>query len=875
MSDLYTLVVPQHCDADGNPFGSARLRFYEPDTTTPKAVYTDPLLQDPSHQWPDPLLLDSAGQAPGSAGIYYGVGEYDVVLENRSDIEPIPDGTWGTVWGPIRVQGKPDGESSFNLNATVATVADLRLLSAGQYNLVHVLGYFNAGDGGGGWMIWQSASTATDDGGRYFQPSSAPATGRWERIITGPSLDVRAYGVFGGVGVVDGQLTNARTEMINNSKLSQMHFPGQQAAYELSAGSYVLGGSGPSGTRFGIYIHSDAVFAGTGALTLTIRNPAYISSKTLVKGTNCTLVIEDPQVTPNPRWYGATEDYDATSYINQCTANCPGDQLWDWNNVVVNGAVTVSGKIHLTGYNTKITLAGQITCETLVINDPRANQSPALQGSADYSIRPTNGIIKPIWWGGGEAGLLKAVTCANNYYYGTTYTIIDVDYAVTLNTSVSLTGNCTLRCHTGKIVLAGGVSLSAYVDFGNAVLTVPSNSQFYSNTRVIYYRWFNGDTYYDRYRAALASAAFVQGIVDFEKANLGDIGNCELDGVSDITIRNAFFQAESGTRLYILNGNRVKIENCIFQGAGDGTADVNLRLYNCLDTTIENCTFRDLIETATLTADRCYNIKLDSGCSRTTIRNTQIQLPATPARPFLMHSSVNQTLIENCYIGTYGVNATRDTSWEFEGYNSIMRNTKIEWLSSGNFDCTVEFQSTNTTALGWTLDSNDIYSDTSDFVMYLDDDGVQHTVTNNSSNRNLLLRPTASGLTYRSRISDNRFNTIDVSGSAYTTSTGYCRNNRFASGSGVTTHTGGKFNGTVTVANVGTYTALPAITSPSFQFGTVIKQANIATSVVSGAAVIVPSFTGLWSGMAFYVAALSGISATYEINYTSSNSEAI
>jgi predicted RNA-binding protein YlqC (UPF0109 family) len=69
-----------------------------------------------------------------------------------------------------------------------------------------LLGYRAKGDGGGGNLYWDSASTATHNGGTIIQPAGG-GTGRWFRIYD-RSLDVKWFGATGG-GVFgkDGAIT--------------------------------------------------------------------------------------------------------------------------------------------------------------------------------------------------------------------------------------------------------------------------------------------------------------------------------------------------------------------------------------------------------------------------------------------------------------------------------------------------------------------------------------------------------------------------------------------------------------------------------------------------------------------------------------------
>jgi len=85
-------------------------------------------------------------------------------------------------------------------NDVVETINDLRSLAMPPVTLsrsVTVLGYWAAGDGGGGLFAWVLGITDSDDGGTIFATTitGAPA-GRWRRIYSGP-LDVRWFGAVG------------------------------------------------------------------------------------------------------------------------------------------------------------------------------------------------------------------------------------------------------------------------------------------------------------------------------------------------------------------------------------------------------------------------------------------------------------------------------------------------------------------------------------------------------------------------------------------------------------------------------------------------------------------------------------------------------
>lgn len=82
----------------------------------------------------------------------------------------------------------------------VDTIAALKALTV-TYNSVLVLGYYAAGDGGGGVFRWNSGDASADNLGTIIIPNSAPGTGRWNRLSDG-NVSVKWFGAKGD-GVAD------------------------------------------------------------------------------------------------------------------------------------------------------------------------------------------------------------------------------------------------------------------------------------------------------------------------------------------------------------------------------------------------------------------------------------------------------------------------------------------------------------------------------------------------------------------------------------------------------------------------------------------------------------------------------------------------
>lgn len=89
----------------------------------------------------------------------------------------------------------PDARLSFVPQAPVATISALKALAAGAYTSVNVLGYYAAGDNGGGTFLWNGASAAADNGGTVIAPNTG--SGRWIRQVANGVYMPRMFGARG------------------------------------------------------------------------------------------------------------------------------------------------------------------------------------------------------------------------------------------------------------------------------------------------------------------------------------------------------------------------------------------------------------------------------------------------------------------------------------------------------------------------------------------------------------------------------------------------------------------------------------------------------------------------------------------------------
>lgn len=98
----------------------------------------------------------------------------------------------------------PSGETQTNVQSAlqaldIENIAALRLISGTEAQKVLLNGYYASGDGGGGEFYWDSASTATDNGGMIIK-ATAITTGRWIRL----DVALITPEMYGAVGDGDG-----------------------------------------------------------------------------------------------------------------------------------------------------------------------------------------------------------------------------------------------------------------------------------------------------------------------------------------------------------------------------------------------------------------------------------------------------------------------------------------------------------------------------------------------------------------------------------------------------------------------------------------------------------------------------------------------
>jgi hypothetical protein len=107
------------------------------------------------------------------------------------------------------------------------TIATMKALSPAVNSSVNVLGYYVAGDGGGGTFYWDASSTATDNGGTIIK--AAPTTGRWIRAYDDDGINVKWFGA--GLGVLADDAVAIQAAVTASEYFSGNAFDGYSGIY--------------------------------------------------------------------------------------------------------------------------------------------------------------------------------------------------------------------------------------------------------------------------------------------------------------------------------------------------------------------------------------------------------------------------------------------------------------------------------------------------------------------------------------------------------------------------------------------------------------------------------------------------------------------
>tara|TARA_R110000868_G_scaffold112527_2_gene302981 strand:+ start:9785 stop:12358 length:2574 start_codon:yes stop_codon:yes gene_type:complete len=292
---FYSSPRARFLDTNGDPLTFGRVSFYEAGTTTLKTIYTD---SENSIPTPNPFLLDAEGYVV-DGGVWMGAGKYKMKLEKALVIPPdiLEDGDFSELWTIDNIVGSTQLNSGELSTVVVGTISDLRGLTAGEYSLVYVAGYWEVNDGGGGWFNYDSNGFETDNGGTIISPNGSPQFGRYYRNLENWETSVQYFGATStATSVVDAYVQNCLTWCLANAQT--MVFPSDE---------YTFGATQTYQGDLTIRIKENAVFNGEIPIELHLE-PQNLEVEGVTNHLGTDLVLYLAPVVPNsfrPEHWGA------------------------------------------------------------------------------------------------------------------------------------------------------------------------------------------------------------------------------------------------------------------------------------------------------------------------------------------------------------------------------------------------------------------------------------------------------------------------------------------------------------------------------------------------------------------------------------------
>lgn len=287
---------------------NGRLTFLDFNTDLKKSIYLDTALTIEAE---NPHYTNA--MATLEHEIYLSTGQYKVKYEKfiGSGDPKVADDTDFVPYKTTQQFGLVESDAIAGVEKIIVnTIDDLRAVDVSKYNVVEVLGYYNAGDCVSRNYIWTSGNTQADNYGSIIQ-STGVFTGRW--LMQEPEeMDSRYFGIFPSLtNTYNSQLTSLISWMASSyAKCKSIRFG--TGTYTFIAGTFTFNSK--------VIMEKDVKFAISGAGTLNINinadydiqtmNPLVLNSAALA---NVIISFTGSKSTVNnivkSDWYGNWSDY--------------------------------------------------------------------------------------------------------------------------------------------------------------------------------------------------------------------------------------------------------------------------------------------------------------------------------------------------------------------------------------------------------------------------------------------------------------------------------------------------------------------------------------------------------------------------------------
>lgn len=332
--------APVFLGLDGLPLNGGWVGFFEDGTDTPKAVYSDSSLGTPVA---NPQVLGADGRMPTGTGVWYGIGKYRVRLYDSLGAE---------VWTRDGIDGEVVTVAGLVTSQVVESISVMvNDLFPGAYGLVHCLGYYSEGDGGGGFFRWVAGMSTTPNQGTIFQPTVG-GNGRWVRLPS-TEVDARWFGATSASSTCATFLGKARDWCIQEG--IPLHIVG---------GDYDLGGNVGFTADLHLIIEEGVVFgSSTTASTVTIACDADIRSISSLIGVGADLEVTSA-IDCKPEWWGVTGATGETVAWAAFSAGRGTGRSYLTGQYECDGGSPGFGPLHF-GPGAQLTLSASVSCDTI------------------------------------------------------------------------------------------------------------------------------------------------------------------------------------------------------------------------------------------------------------------------------------------------------------------------------------------------------------------------------------------------------------------------------------------------------------------------------------------------------------------------------